>query len=234
MIIEGLALADLNRAPPADSSVPLRSISSKLCSIALKQEGYEEDLFELLRMLDCYSSLSFTAALRPIVIELAAETTLLTPSQRRRAFVGNAVASLVSLPIMHALAREDYFAFVQGCSVKSELIVPIRWRLSQEGGTLLTDYLGGGAADYPLRLRRQFIRQHANAELNAGDLPAAVSTIATSYLNDPQMFLMLPISACAELLDEDNPTSMGSPLTLAVVYDLYPAIFWRQSPLHTQ
>ncbi len=181
-------------------------------------------------MLDCYSSLSFTSVLRPIVIELGAATNLLTLTQRRRAFVGSAVASMISLPVMPAVAKDGYCALIQGASSRSEPIVPLRWRLSQESEGFPIDHPVGELVPYSLRLRRQIIRQRANVELNAEDLSAAVSTIAISYLNDPQMFLMLPISACAELLDEAEPMSMGSPLALAVVYDLYLRYFGDSRP----
>jgi hypothetical protein len=57
--------------------------------------------------------------------------------------------------------------------------------------------------------------------LHLGDIADAIKVIVDAYVTDQQILLMLPIPQCVALLDDSDPDSMGDPLLVSVICDLY-------------
>ena len=233
IVTEALARADTGSNLASPHSTRRMELIYLLSSIAAKEEGYEDDLFDLLRLLECYCALSFADILRPAVLELASVTYYLTDAQRRRYVVADPHVNVVAIPVIHPIHLQDYLACLKDSNYsigsashipengESLLQLPLRWRLFEDDDKALLLETEVGYCSAPQRLRRQIIRRRIHAFLSLGEIASAIECIVSSYIEDPQILMMLPITRCAGLIDDTDPDTMGDPLTLAIVYDLY-------------
>lgn len=241
--IEALARCDAKLPPTFESPTPLQSLLLLLYRVAAKEEKFEDDLYEILRIVECYSSFRFVNVIRPVMLELATDACYLPDRLRRRYFVSAGDPNPLALPIIPPDSRGTFLSLLADAGYKlgeantsDELsgttsVCDLRWRLMlpDDSSALCAETVQTAAAF--ARISRQVTRRRIHHQLDDRDLEASLFSIAKSYLNDPQILTMLPITRAVEMINEDEIVeTTGDPLFLAVVYDLYLRFFGDERP----
>lgn len=231
-LIRGLALADLQEELDAPSSSTSAQIGRLVHQVAMKKAGYEEGTYELLRIVLCQGALTVADIVRPILHELAASTTPMFLSEIRRSFISAPFVSVEAIPIVPPFRRNEYMGLLRDAGYPISYSAgsndewptatsPLRWKLLFSANENVPGTESEITRTLRPRLKRQLIRRRVQSLLDQGDLSQAIEVMVNAYFEDPSILLMLPIPTSVEQIDEFDPRSAGTPLMIAVIYDLY-------------
>jgi hypothetical protein len=218
-ILEALCRADL-LAPCSEQCSPGSStyISNLLFRVILKDEIYEDALYDLLRLISGFPTFAVSKILKPALWNAA--TDIQSPYQ------GDIVSAFVSSPFLSS----EYLAILP-INVSQSLTAQIKGfsviRSTGEGFSI--DEVSK-PSPLPKRLRIEALRAESHRLLDSDELESAMELMADSYIAEPLIVRMIPIDRCAKAINEDDTSTLGRELPLSIVYDLYLRYFGEDRP----
>lgn len=203
--LEAICKADLSAAPePRNYPIGSRDyIVDNLVRVIRKDtNGYEDSLLDLLRFADAFASFSMSKITKLEVLRAASDLVFDIGEDLVASFVADSALSPEYLTILPGEARQSIIEK----AARDEIV--------------LTPALGRSATA-AARVRNENQRTELNHLLDERDIERALDRIASAYLDNPQIFRMLPVRRAVRAISDDHAPSIKPMLALAIVYDLY-------------
>lgn len=254
--LEAIARCDLASAPPTPAARATRGqLVYLLYRVFLKDDNYEESLYDLIRLIECFPALSFGPTLRPALEDAISDNPVVSRATLIGAFVSSPFSDPASLLILPPSAQTEFATLLSRNGY--DLAEGVVSAENRTGRTL--DGLPSASkpqtyfaeihkatierrfeevlllsGDMPNRIsrrnQRRVLRSKINSLLKLGQIEAALEEIAAAYLSDPHALHMLAVTRCVEAISDDDAQALSKNVSLAIVYDLYLRFFGDDRP----
>lgn len=203
--LEAICKADLADPQAPNDGAPVGSrehIVGNLCKVIRKNEEYDESILDIVRLIEAFSSFSFSKIIKPELVRAATDLIVDLNEDLISAFVADSMFSPEYLTITPSNTQIIY------ADPPPSTQLPLSSAL-------------GRTAPNASRVRNEQLRADLNQFIDENQIEKALDLIVSTYLTNPRLLRMLPIRRTVAAITDQIATKIQDPLALSIVYDLY-------------